>query len=286
MTTHVLIIGFGYLGNILAKLLLKHEHMVSAIKRSPLSDQNNINFTFKDILATTIDDLTDANYVVYCAAPTSHNSIDYQHIYHDGVNHILNHLEKKETPPSRFIYVSSTSVYGYTDGRWVDEDSPVKPKSKNAEILLAAEQRVKQSTLDTVIIRFSGIYGPHRMPLVDAVRQKKAHICYDTRYSNRIHVIDCARMIYHIMHLQEHQGLYIGSDSEPTAINTIVSWLSTHMGIKLPEARHKNSPEDITHSSNKRLSNARILHSGFRFEFNNFHQGFQHILFDQEHPKK
>ncbi len=285
MTTHVLIIGFGYLGNVLAQLLLKHNHIVSAIKRSPVSDNTDIHFIFKNINDLTIDDLPTCQYVVYCPAPDERNTQEYQHTYVDGVTHVLNLFEQKEIPPELFIHISSTSVYGFDDGRWVNEDTPVHPNTETAEILLKAEHQVKASSLNTCIIRFSGIYGPHRMPLVDAVRNKKAHICHDTRYSNRIHIVDCARMIYHVMHLQYNHGLYIGTDCEPTPINTIVSWLSTHLGIKLPEAKHKLSPEEQHHKSNKQLSNERILHTGFRFEFNNFHQGLGHILFRKEHPK-
>ena len=286
MTKHVLIVGFGYLGGVLASLLSKHHHTISAIKRNPSNTDLDIHFIYKDIFDVTIDDIPTVDFIVYAAAPDKHTEQDYKKTYVDGVGHMLKLYEEKEHHPARFIFISSTSVYGYNDGRWVTEDTPPHPTTPTAKLLLQAEQKVNDSPIDSTIIRFSGIYGPNRMPLLNAVKTHQAHICYDTRYSNRIHVVDCARMIYHVMHLEKNAGLYIGTDCEPTPINTIVSWLSTHLGIQLPESRHNESPETIEQKANKKLSNEKILHTGFRFEFNNFHQGFNYILFKEEHPKK
>lgn len=282
MSVNVLIIGYGYLGKALGKLLHTHHHQIFAIKRKATIDDQHIQFIYKDIHHLTTADLPNSDYVIYCPSADKRDQKSYDYTYLQGVTHILKLYETKEQKPGKFIFISSTSVYETQDGSWVDENTPCDPVSATAKILLQAEKVVSESELETTIIRFSGIYGPGRTHLMDQIRQKNFHLCFDTRFSNRIHIIDCARMIYHVMHLKVNQNLYIGTDCEPTPINTISAWLSSHMGIQLPEDKHRKNEDIQEHKSNKQLSNEKILHTGFRFEFENFHRGFRFILFNME----
>ncbi len=43
-------------------------------------------------------------------------------------------------PPKNFIYTSSTSVYGQTDGSQVKESSPAEPASETGKILVETER--------------------------------------------------------------------------------------------------------------------------------------------------
>ena len=50
-------------------------------------------------------------------------------VYVEGLQNVLDRL-----PPSvgRFVYASSTGVYGQAGGEWVDEDSPTVPSTNRA----------------------------------------------------------------------------------------------------------------------------------------------------------
>src|SRR5262249_54134140 len=64
----------------------------------------------------------------------------------------------------QFLLISSTSVYGQTDGEQVNEDSPTDPREPVGRVLLEAEQRLRTDWWpDATVLRFAGIYGPGRL---------------------------------------------------------------------------------------------------------------------------
>ena len=279
MSVRVLIAGYGYVGQLLGQLLRADGHQVWGIKRK---HQHNIadHLIQKDILEVDDQDLPEVDFVVYCPSSDAREAPAYQRIYADGAHHILSVYEKRSHQP-RFIYVSSTRVFEQKHGQWVDEHSPCAGKDPLAKIILSGEDRVMNSPLNHMVVRCSGIYGSNRHYLLDALQQGNARLCHSLRFSNRIHTLDCARVLYHLMRIKYNERLYIASDSEPTPINTIVSWLSATTGLPLPEDRDHHSPEPGDTLSNKKLNNARLLHTGFRFEYANYRQGFKQILQDK-----
>ena len=72
----------------------------------------------------------------------------------------------------RFIYISTTGVYGNAGGEWVDEDTPPDPQRDGGRASLAAEQVLAASPLADrgVVLRLAGIYGPGRIPFLDKLR--------------------------------------------------------------------------------------------------------------------
>ena len=276
MTVRVLIAGYGHVGHLLAQELKKDQHHVTGIKRSQ-QDHACDQLIIKDILHLNDHDLPEVDFIVYCPS-SDHRAHDaYAQIYVEGAKKIIGHYQNRASKP-RLLYVSSTRVYEQDHGQWVDENSECAGNDPLAKIILSGEQVVQDATLDSMIVRFSGIYGTNRHYLLDALKRGDGHLCHSLRYSNRIHAIDCARSLYHLMRVHYNEGIYIASDHEPTPINTIISWLSATLGLPVPEDMHDESSEPGDHASNKQLNNARLLHTGFRFEFPNYRQGFKHIL--------
>src|SRR5436309_1324813 len=76
-----------------------------------------------------------------------------------GLANVLAQLPR----PRRFLYISSSSAYGQTDGGWVDEDSPTEPQEKSGQVVLAAEEVLRARLPEAIVLRFSGIYGPGRL---------------------------------------------------------------------------------------------------------------------------
>ena len=112
-------------------------------------------------------------------------------VYVDGLAQVLDQLP----PPARFIYVSSSSVYGQTDGGWVDEDSSTQPEEESGKIVLGGEQILHAKLPGAIVLRFSGIYGPGRL-LRRATIEKGEPIVGDAdKWLNLIHVDDGARAI-------------------------------------------------------------------------------------------
>ena len=92
------------------------------------------------------------------------NSIE--EVYAGGVRNVLAALPHDT---GRFIYISTTGVYGPADGDWVDEETPPDPRRDGGRASLAAEQVLAAHPLGQrgVILRLAGIYGPGRVPFLD-----------------------------------------------------------------------------------------------------------------------
>jgi nucleoside-diphosphate-sugar epimerase len=74
----------------------------------------------------------------------------------------------RETPGRRFVYASSSSVYGDSQRLPTPEDAPPRPMSPYGVTKLAAEQlcRVYHANhgVDVVALRFFTVYGPRQRP--------------------------------------------------------------------------------------------------------------------------
>jgi len=70
--------------------------------------------------------------------------------------------------------VSSTSVYGQSEGEWVDEDSIAQPDNVTGQLIRQAEQKLMDLAPGNIVVRFSGIYGPGREYLLRMAMQTPA----------------------------------------------------------------------------------------------------------------
>jgi len=98
--------------------------------------------------------------------------------------------------PARFIYISTTGVYGDCSGKTVTEETPTNPSSDRAERRVAAEALLAEWTdendCDLVILRAPGIYGPGRLG-IERIRAQMPVLSEDSANpGNRIHVDDLA----------------------------------------------------------------------------------------------
>ncbi len=103
-------------------------------------------------------------------------------------------LEQVVGRPRRFVYFSTTGVYGDRGGGAVDEDTPPAPQSERAVRRLAAETRLRawadSHAISWCVLRIPGIYGPGRMPVDRLRRGDPAIDPREAMPSNRIQVDD------------------------------------------------------------------------------------------------
>jgi nucleoside-diphosphate-sugar epimerase len=154
--------------------------------------------------------------------------------------------------PERFVYLSTTGVYGNRDGDRVDESSEPRPESASAERRLAAERMLaewctgRQTT--AVVLRVPGIYGPGRLG-TDRIRagmpvlEEKA-----ANPGNRIHVDDLATCCVAALSSSVPDGIYNVGDGDHRS----GSWFSNEVArqaglpppptIGLAEAQETFSP--------------------------------------------
>ncbi len=127
-------------------------------------------------------------------------------------------LEMLEPAPRRFVYISTTGVYGDHGGGDVDEDTPVNPRSPGAALRVAAENAVTawaaRTGNEAVILRVPGIYGPGRLG-IERIREQLPIVREeDVGPGNRIHVDDLAACCAAALDDSTPAGIYNVGDGD------------------------------------------------------------------------
>lgn len=206
--------------------------------------------------------------VVYQTTPDQYDETGYRAAYFQGLANLFERVSAR-----RLIFVSSTAVYGQDAGEWVDETSETRPPRFNGRVLLEAEALAADSAPESVVVRFSGIYGPGRDYLVRKAATGDAR-CRDNppQWTNRIHADDCAGVLAHLLTLDRPAPLYCASDSHPATRCEVLDWLAERLGAA-PPAR-----ETSDGGQGKRVANARLLASGYRLIHPDYRSGYQELL--------
>lgn len=273
MSRRVLIAGCGDLGTALGLRLASEGDEVYGLRRrdEPLPAP----------LTTLRADLTQAplalplpfDLVVYLATPAGYDDAAYQATYVHGLRHLLDALAAR--PPARLLLASSTTVYGQLDGGWVDEDSPTEPSSFAGRRMLEAERLALGSGIDTVVLRFGGIYGPGRERMLRKIRAGESCPA-EPLYTNRIHRDDCVAALAHAAGASVAAGVYLAVDDEPCSQCELMDWLAARMG--LPQPPREPGPPGGHRGSNKRCCNAKLKATGFRFRYPSYREGYAALL--------
>ena len=173
-------------------------------------------------------------------------------------------ITSRSTNLSWFGYLSTTSVYGNHDGRWVDENIPVNPSSNRGLLRVEAENNWSNiNDLPLHIFRLAGIYGPNRSPL-DKVRSGKAQlISKPGQFFSRIHVEDIARVLKASIEMPNRGAVYNVCDDMPAAPDEVLDYAAKLINYPdLPRVAFEKaelSPMAKSfYSDNKRVKNNRI----------------------------
>lgn len=172
--------------------------------------------------------------------------------------------------------VSSTAVYGTGNGDWVDEQTPARPQSATAQVLLEAEDLLRTRSTNAVVLRLAGIYGPGRTRLIRQVGSGAARKTAAVSYTNRIHRDDAAAAIVHLMSMDSPAGLYLGVDDEPADRTAVLEFLSAELGVGL--TWEADADAGARTRGNKRCSNALLRSTGFQFNYPTYREGYRAVL--------
>ena len=225
---------------------------------------------------------SDITHVIYAATPDQRLESAYRAIFLDGVQHLVKALDQASrqrasaSAPSlqRFMFVSSSAVYGEHADQWVDELTPTDPQGFNGRILVEAEQWLVSQPFQSVVLRLSGIYGPGRDQLLDRIRHGQASVPrHDKHWSNRIHVEDAARALFHLMTLPHPDTTYLITDGHPYLMDELYDRLADLLGVTRPT--EGSAPMMI---GSKKLSNKRLLATGFKLNWPDALEGYAALM--------
>ena len=167
--------------------------------------------------------------------------------------------------PARFVYISTTGVYGDCRGAVVTEQAPVNPGSRMSRPRVDAEDFLRAWTDRLVILRVPGIYGPGRLP-VERLRAHEPVLREDqSPWSNRVHIDDLAAACHAAMRVGRPGAIYNVSDGHPTTMTDYFNRVADAAGLPRPaqipldEARTRLSAGMLSYlAESKRLDNRRM----------------------------
>jgi len=191
-----LVVGVGYLGG---RFLEQH-------KDSHGLTHSDFDLD-KDGPATV--DLPESYTVLYTVPPSHESQSDLR---------LQRLLAVLDPAPARFVYISTTGVYGDHGGAAVSEKTPTSPGSEHAARRVAAEDALNvwatEAGCTAVVLRVPGIYGPGRLG-IERLREGSPIIQErDAGPGNRIHVDDLAACCVAAMSADVPAGVYNVGDAD------------------------------------------------------------------------
>ena len=277
--SRILIAGCGDIGSRLGVRLSGDGHEVWGLRRGAGGLPAEIHPVQADL--TVPGELArlprSLDSVIYTATADVHEDRAYASAYVHGVQNLLEALTAAGQTVRRFVFVSSTGVYGQDHGEWVDEDSPTQPERFSGRRVLEGERLVLEHAIPAVVVRFGGIYGPGRNRLLQRVRDGKPCRANPPVFTNRIHRDDCVAVLRHLLMLDRPEQVYLGVDSEPATQCEVMDWLASRIGVPAPP-RMDAEPGTSSRGSNKRCRNNRLVSTGYRFVYPSFREGYEAVL--------
>lgn len=214
--TATVVVGTGYVGT---RFLAQHDNAIGVSRAVHDLDTD-------DNLAVELP----PDYAVLYTVPPAEESLADLRL--EGL------LEKLTPKPQRFVYISTTGVYGNRDGAIVNEESAENPESDRARRRVAAEKILRawgaRFAVNIVVLRVPGIYGPGRLG-VERIRDGVAVIATeDCGPGNRIHVDDLVACCAAAVSERAPAGVYNVGDGDHRSSTWFSNEVARQCGLPPP----------------------------------------------------
>lgn len=258
------IVGCGYVGTRLG-IALSRERSVLGIVCSPASvgrlRQAGLEGLVIDLdTDSATHDWTGAD-VFYLVPPPAEGESDPR---------LAKFLGRSRGRPRTFVYLSTTGVYGHTDGAEVTEETPIRPLTPRARRRASAEEQVRtwctEHEVRRVVLRVPGIYGPGRLPIARLAAGEPAVAVAEAGIGNRIHVDDLVATCIAAVTERAARGIYNVTDGTPLNATEFLlrvanlSRLPPPPQISMDEAQLRLGASRLSFlNESRRVSNRRML---------------------------
>jgi len=231
MPARALIAGCGDIGLRVADQLIAMRREVTGILRDP-QKQTLLRARGAQVLLQDLDQpasVGDWPLLFWFAPPPAQGVTDAR---------LRAWLAAQQGTIQRLVYISTSGVYGDCQGRWIDEDEPLKPQTPRAQRRVDAELALAEWSAgvgtEVVVLRVPGIYGPGRMPEERLRRGMPVLRPEASPWSNRVHADDLATAALHAAAYGQAGRAYNVSDGQPTTMADYFSRCAALLGLPLP----------------------------------------------------
>ena len=224
-----LIFGCGFSGSFFAKTIRKLGYNALTSSRSKKNDLNSFQFDSDSNIIPDEKIFSGVTHVLSCIPPDK-----------NGRDPVLKILKNKLKSLSlEWVgYLSTTGVYGNTNGEWVSETNQPNPSQGRSQKRLNCEREWLNSDLPIQIFRLPGIYGPGRSTF-EAIKNNKIRVILKKdQVFSRIHVSDITNAIIYLIQNKNSlnfQRIINISDNEPCSQIEVIQYCYDLLSLKMPE---------------------------------------------------
>jgi nucleoside-diphosphate-sugar epimerase len=275
-----LIFGCGYLGLRVARRWMATGHVVFAVtrrtRRAAELDAVGIRPIVADVTNSLIlPDIKNLETVLFAVGFDRRSGKTIHDVYVRGLHSALGVLPDSV---GRILYVSSTGVYGQSNGEWIDEKSACRPLRQGGRACLEAEQLLARHPLGgrAVVLRLAGLYGPQRLPQLNALRAGTPLEVAASGFLNLIHVDDAAQVVLAAENRAAAPRCYLVADGNPVQRREF--YVEAARLLSLPEPCFREPGADAAERrraiTSKRARNARMIGElGVRLRYPSYREG-------------
>jgi len=272
-----LILGCGFSGSFFAKTIREIGYTALTSSRSKNKDPNSFVFNSEKNIIPNEKIVDGVTHILSCIPPDK-----------NGKDPVLESLQNTlKTLSLEWIgYLSTTGVYGNTEGDWVSEIDQPNPYQKRSFNRLNCEKEWIKSGLPVQIFRLPGIYGPGRSTF-EAIKNKKIRvISKKNQVFSRIHVADIANAIIYLLQnknsLKFYQIINI-ADDEPCSQIEVIQFCYDLLGLTMPKPiLFEDAKEELSSIAqsfwmeNRRVSNKLLCETlGYKLIYKNYKIGLK-----------
>ena len=273
---HWLLAGCGRLGLRVADLLLQGGHRVTGLRRHwpaagiPIGLQRcTVDLHDGSALAASVP--PDVDGIIHVLTPDERSPEGYRRAYQSSLQRLLD-LPQLALDKQRWLFVSSTAVYGDADGAELDETADSAPAGFNGQILLQAEDCLRQARANAVCLRLGGIYGPGRTQLLRGLLAGTARVQRaPPHWTNRVHAEDAARMLAWLVERPD-TGIVNGVDGDAVSEADLADWLCAELDSPPPAERAADG------RANRRILPRRLQQAGFQWRYPDHRIGYSELI--------
>jgi nucleoside-diphosphate-sugar epimerase len=253
------------LGTRVARRWLEDGHTVDAVTRSHerAGELRRLGLRplVADILGTSrLPELAAYDTVLFAVGFDRRSPASIHDVYVGGLKNVL---AAGPQPPGRFIYISSTGVYGRSEGEWIDERSPCEPMREGGQACLDAERVLADHPFAerSIVLRMAGLYGPGRIPRQQELLAGLPIAAPQFGSLNLIHIDDAVAIVLAAERVAPPGSLYVVADGHPVQRGEYIRAVAALLGAPPPQfaALDKNSPAARRARSDKRIDNSKML---------------------------
>lgn len=221
MTVDRLVVGCGYLGRRVAGRWRDDGLSVAALTRSETTAASFRDDGLLPVVGdvtdrVSLDRLPEAEVLLVAVGFDRSAGPSKREVYVDGLRNLL---EATRGRTGRIVYVSSTSVYGVSDGSDVNDETVAEPSSEAGRICLDAERLCFDAEITespATVLRLGGIYGPDRLlRRVGQLKDREPIAGRADAWLNLTHVDDAATAVIAAATHPSPRPTYLVTDDEP-----------------------------------------------------------------------